>query len=565
MNEYFDLSSASAVVDNAQATSAELQAVAAAQPSLWQRIAAHPNANPALLSWLGRVGDDSVRQVIGSRAPSAAPDVSVSSPSLTPAAPDAAPRRLPWEPAPTPAPEAPAAPAPVPEPTVPVAATRVEVAAPSVVAPSVPAPAAPAPSWGAPPSAPAPAAPAPSWGAPPSSPVIPVAPAPAAPAPAAPAPSWGSPAVASAPAAPAMGVSAPVAPPYPGQPAPAGYYPGGQMATPMAQAAPKKKGKGGIIALIVALALLLAGGIGGWWAYSNWSIQSMTVSFDGGGSSSLKMNVGDSMTGTVTITPANPLKDSYTYTSSDAGRLSLTQDGAKLTIKALKPGTAVITGTTANKAITTTTNVTILQPATDITGLPDSIVLDEGATQQVTAAIVPDDSTDSIAYAVDDTSVASVDNTGLVTAVKAGSATLTVTAGSITKPVPITVNVPYTWERGDTSEDIGNTPYTATPWIANTTVPKCTGFTLFYSVLSVTPDSYGKYLANQDYAIYTWGPSGGWQKVATFPYGEISTIYDGEITFPARDISKVAILPTNSPNVNLSWSSYGTISDTKTG
>ena len=425
-----------------------------------------------------------------------------------------------------------------PNPTVPYGATAM-----------APAPA-PAP---APIAAPAPA-PAP-YGASPAMP----APAPAAygaamTAPSAPAP-YGGP---SYPGQPGPSYPGQPGPSYPGQPGTAGYTTDGYapsgygMAGPMGMAPPKKKGKGGLIALIVALVVLLAGGGGGWYAASNWSIKTMSIAFSGGSATSLTMNVGDSMTGTVTVTPAKPLHDSYTYTSSSGSVLSVTQDGATITIKALKPGSATVTGTTANskgqpKPITTTTKVTILQPATGIEGLPDAITLEVGGQQPLAATVVPSDSTDALTYSIDDTTVATVNSRGTVTAVASGSATLTATAGDVSMTVPITVKNPITWTTATSQEFLPNGIY-GRPEVASETVKNCTGFSLFFSLLTVEPMQYASDMANLEWEVYVSGP-GGWKSVATFTYGEVFSIYNGDVTFPATDVTKVAIVPASPSSI----------------
>ena len=148
--------------------------------------------------------------------------------------------------------------APVIEPSAPAAAPEV----PAAVAPAAPvaepvAPAAPVAEPVAEPvpaAAPAPVEPAPVEAAPvaPAAPVVPVAPAPVEPAPVAPAP---APVNVAAPAAPAIE-------PIPFE-APSGPIPAAPVAVET-EAAPKKKGKGGLIALfiiigVVAIGLITAG------------------------------------------------------------------------------------------------------------------------------------------------------------------------------------------------------------------------------------------------------------------------------------------------------------------
>ncbi|MEQ9304732.1 MAG: discoidin domain-containing protein, partial [Marinoscillum sp.] len=89
-------------------------------------------------------------------------------------------------------------------------------------------------------------------------------------------------------------------------------------------------------------------------------------------------------------------------------------------------------------------------PTVAVTGVsltPPSVTLDEGATQQLTATVTPSDATDSgVSYTSSNTSVATVNSSGVVTAQSAGSATITVTTddGGYTDSSTITVNDPST-------------------------------------------------------------------------------------------------------------------------
>ena len=60
---------------------------------------------------------------------------------------------------------------------------------------------------------------------------------------------------------------------------------------------------------------------------------------------------------------------------------------------------------------------------------PTSITLEVGSTQQLTATLTPSNATDTLNWSSDNTDAATVNNTGLVTAVNVGLATITVRAG----------------------------------------------------------------------------------------------------------------------------------------
>lgn len=82
---------------------------------------------------------------------------------------------------------------------------------------------------------------------------------------------------------------------------------------------------------------------------------------------------------------------------------------------------------------------------TGVTLDKNTLSLEEGATGQLTASVSPTDATDkAVSWSSDTTTVATVDNTGKVTAVKAGTAKITVktTDGSKTAVCTVTVTAP---------------------------------------------------------------------------------------------------------------------------
>ena len=78
-------------------------------------------------------------------------------------------------------------------------------------------------------------------------------------------------------------------------------------------------------------------------------------------------------------------------------------------------------------------------PATDLTVAPTTANVVIGSTTQLTATVTPSNSTDNVEWTSSDTSVATVDNTGLVTGVKAGTATITAKAGEKEAKCTVTV------------------------------------------------------------------------------------------------------------------------------
>ena len=82
---------------------------------------------------------------------------------------------------------------------------------------------------------------------------------------------------------------------------------------------------------------------------------------------------------------------------------------------------------------------------TSVSVSPTSTTLNIGGTQQLTATVLPNNATDkSVSYTSNNTSVATVSNSGLITAVSSGNATITVTTtdGNHTATCQVTVNEP---------------------------------------------------------------------------------------------------------------------------
>ncbi|MDE5744577.1 MAG: Ig-like domain-containing protein [Paramuribaculum sp.] len=138
---------------------------------------------------------------------------------------------------------------------------------------------------------------------------------------------------------------------------------------------------------------------------------------------------GETRTLTVTVTPES-ITDKVTWSSSDESVATVDSEGK---VTALKAGTTVITATTSN-GLTSTCYVTVTAmtvEATSVTIDKTSVILTAGETDQLTATVQPDNATDTgVAWKSDDETVASVSADGLVTALKPGTATVTVTSAN---------------------------------------------------------------------------------------------------------------------------------------
>lgn len=141
--------------------------------------------------------------------------------------------------------------------------------------------------------------------------------------------------------------------------------------------------------------------------------------------SQVQMYPGEQITLVATVLPDNAYDPTVTWTTSTPG--VVTVDGGILT--AIAEGEAVITATAGDKSATCT--VTVSRSVVHV----ESVNLDKtdasleiGATLTLTATVLPDNADDkTVTWASTNPAVADVDQNGLVTAISAGTVTITAT------------------------------------------------------------------------------------------------------------------------------------------
>ena len=148
---------------------------------------------------------------------------------------------------------------------------------------------------------------------------------------------------------------------------------------------------------------------------------------------------GESETLTATVKPDDASDKTVTWTSSDTSIATVDGNGK---VTAVKAGTATITAKAGDKSATCTVTVNKKVVAvTSVTLNKTELTLTEGESEMLTATVKPDDATDkTVTWSSSDASIATVDGNGKVTAVKAGSATITAKAGDKSATCTVTVN-----------------------------------------------------------------------------------------------------------------------------
>ncbi|MBO5280595.1 MAG: Ig-like domain-containing protein, partial [Clostridia bacterium] len=174
--------------------------------------------------------------------------------------------------------------------------------------------------------------------------------------------------------------------------------------------------------------------------YAVWELATVSVTGVTLNKSSATLTEGDTLTLTATVAPTNATNKNVTWKSSDT-TVATVSNGV---VTAKKAGTATITVATADGNKTATCTVTVKAKTISVTGVTlnkTSATLTEGDTLTLTATVAPTNATNkNVTWKSSDTTVATVSN-GVVTAKKAGTATITVMTADGSKTATCTVTV----------------------------------------------------------------------------------------------------------------------------
>jgi len=154
------------------------------------------------------------------------------------------------------------------------------------------------------------------------------------------------------------------------------------------------------------------------------------------------LNAGATQQLTATIAPLNATNRTLTWTSSNTNVATVSQTGL---VTGVTAGTSIITVTTADGGFTASANITVvIIPVASITLAPATVALSVGATSQLTANVLPANATNrNVTWTSSDSAIATVNSTGLVTGIRAGTAIITARTVDGGRTANATINVTF--------------------------------------------------------------------------------------------------------------------------
>ena len=171
--------------------------------------------------------------------------------------------------------------------------------------------------------------------------------------------------------------------------------------------------------------------------YSDTHVTGVTLS-----EATVTITKGDTIALVATVTPSDAYDKSVTWSTSDSSVATV----ANGVVTAVGCGEATITVRTNDGGYTAQCVTTVENPVTGVSLNTNILNILTGLTYQLEATVVPSDACGdkSVTWSSNNTSVATVDSTGLVTTVAAGSAivTVTTTVGSYTATCAVEVSEP---------------------------------------------------------------------------------------------------------------------------
>ncbi len=202
-------------------------------------------------------------------------------------------------------------------------------------------------------------------------------------------------------------------------------------------------------------------------------IESITITNSAIANGTLSMKTDGKAQLSATVLPINASNRVVSWSSSNTAVATVTGTGE---VHAVKAGEATITATAGGK--TATVKVTVTDPVTNVTGVTisgkdvknETVALTTGAKSQLTGTVAPANATNkTVTWKSSNDGIAKVSANGEITAVKAGTATITASAGGKTASVTVTVTDPAAKPSSIRFKDVNSkTPHEADiQWLAD--------------------------------------------------------------------------------------------------
>ena len=151
------------------------------------------------------------------------------------------------------------------------------------------------------------------------------------------------------------------------------------------------------------------------------------------------INMGARKQLTATVLPSNATNKAVTWSSANASVATVSSTGL---VMGIAPGSTTIRVQTVDRGFTATSNVTIVVGVQNVTLQTKNISLVKGATFQAIATIAPSNSANkTVTWSSAISSVATVTNTGLITAIRNGTGIISVFTQDGHKSASIVVRV----------------------------------------------------------------------------------------------------------------------------
>lgn len=173
----------------------------------------------------------------------------------------------------------------------------------------------------------------------------------------------------------------------------------------------------------------------------------------------VKLNDGNETSVEATVSPADATDVEVSYASTDEAVASVDKDGK---VQVLQPGECDIVTTLTQegeKVVEKKTHIKAFYEVEGITLDKTEGILTAGNTVTLNAAVLPEEVADetTVTWTSSDEKVATVDENGKVTAIAAGEATITATAGEKSATYKLTVQAKKVVQNTSKSSNKGNT------------------------------------------------------------------------------------------------------------